>query len=40
MDSFCESNFFSNNFHELQTDGFYCVIGLRRLKVRRDVLFR
>ena len=40
MDSFCESDFFLNNFYECQTDDFYCVIGLRQLKVRRDVLFR
>jgi hypothetical protein len=40
MDSFCESDFFSNNFQECRTDDFYFVIGLRRLKVRRDVLLR
>lgn len=38
MDSFCESNIFSNNFRVCQVDGFYCVIGSRQLKVRRDVL--
>jgi hypothetical protein len=38
MDSFCESDFRSNNFRVCQVDDFYCVIGSRRLKVRRDVL--
>ena len=36
MDSFCELDFSPINF----ADGFHCVVGLRRLKVRRDVLFR
>ena len=40
MDSFCESDFSSINFQECQTDYLHCVIGSRRLKVRRDVLFR
>ena len=39
MDSFCELDTFSNNFQGCETDDFCCVIGLRRLKVRRNVLF-
>ena len=40
MDSFCELDFSPINFQECRTDGFHCVVGLRRLKVQRDVLFR
>ena len=39
MDSFCELDFSLINFQECWTDGFHCVIGLRQLKVWRDILF-